>query len=153
MAKRTPIEVKKLNGTFRDDRYLPDYARLDTVKNIPTPPATLSKAAHEVWYIQVSAMQQMRTLTEADFVLLELFCEQKALYNKALKRLNDDDELVDETNNGATKMISQYIKIMDGAIRNMIDLSKKLGFSPLDRSSIGVTPSQPNDPLKELLKK
>jgi P27 family predicted phage terminase small subunit len=152
MSKHTPVEVKKLNGTFRDDRHLPDYARLPVVENTPYPPPTLPEKAHPVWYAQVTAMQQMRTLTEADFVLLEAFCYQKYLYDKAVKELANED-LIDETNNGSTKMVSLYIKIQNDAIANMMNLSKKLGFSPLDRTGIGVKDSSPNDPLSGLLKK
>ena len=152
MAKQTPVEVKKLNGTFRDDRHLPDYAKLPPVENIPMPPPTLNPKAHYVWYTQVSAMQTMQTLTAADYTLLELFCEQKYLYDRAVKELMNDD-LIDETNNGSTKMVSLYIKIQNDAINNMLNLSKALGFSPLHRSSIGVKASMPNDPLKDLLKK
>ena len=76
----------------------------------------------------------------------------KYLYDRAVKELQNDD-LLDETNNGSTKMVSLYIKIQNDAITNMINLSKKLGFSPLDRSSIGVKSSEPNDPLNGLMKR
>ena len=152
MAKRTPIEIKKLNGTFRDDRQLPDYARLDAMDITPMPPPTLHEKAHQTWYTQVSAMQQMKTLTVADLVLLEAFCYQKYLYDISISKIMED-ALIDETNNGSTKMVSLYIKIQNDAITNMINLSKKLGFSPLDRSSIGVKSSEPNDPLNGLMKR
>ena len=152
MAKRTPIEVQKINGKFRDDKHLPDYAKLPAIENIPMPPPTLNEAAHYVWYSQVSAMQAMRILTATDYILLELFCQQKYLYDMAVESMITSP-LVEKTNKDTTKMVNLYIKIQNDAIRNMMDLSKKLGFSPLDRSSIGVKDSQPNDPLKDLLKK
>jgi P27 family predicted phage terminase small subunit len=152
MAKHTTVEVKKLKGTFRDDRHLPDYARLETVESVPMPPPTLNKEAHYVWYAQVTAMQQMKTLTHADFVLLELFCQQKYIYDRAVKEMANDD-LITDTNNGTTIMINPLIKMQTDALNNMLNLSKTLGFSPLHRTSIGVKDSQPNDPLKDLLKK
>lgn len=152
MSKHTPVEVKKLKGTFRDDRHLPDHAKLTPIENIPMPPPTLNEKAHYVWYAQVSAMQKMRILTEADYILLELFCEEKYIYDKAVKALRSED-LIDETNNGLTKMVNLHVRIKNDAIKNMIDLSKKLGFSPLDRSSIGVNNSIPNDPLETIIKK
>lgn len=152
MSKHTPIEVKKLKGTFRDDRHLPYHAQLPTVENIPMPPPTLNEKAHYVWYSQVAAMQKMRILTEADYILLELFCEEKYIYDKAVKALRSED-LIDETNNGLTKMVNLHVRIKNDAIKNMIDLSKKLGFSPLDRSGIGVNNSIPNDPLAGIIKK
>lgn len=152
MSKHTPVEVKKLKGTFRDDRHLPDYAKLPTVEHLPMPPPTLNEKAHYVWYAQASAMRDMGLLTTADYTLLELFCEEKYMYDKAVKALRSED-LIDETNNGLTKMVNLHVRIKNDAIKNMIDLAKKLGLSPLDRTNIGVTSSQPNDPLKDLLKK
>ena len=65
--------------------------------------------------------------------------------------LNED--FITDTNNGTTIMINPLIKMQTDALNNMLNLSKKLGFSPLDRTGIGVKDSQPNDPLKDLLKK
>jgi P27 family predicted phage terminase small subunit len=152
MSRHTPVEVKKLKGTFRDDRHMPDYAKLPTVENIPMPPPTLSEGAHDVWYSQVTSMKTMGILTTADFTLLEIFCEQKHIYDCAVKEMRGQKSVID-TNGGATKMINPLIKIQTDALRNLMDLSKKLGLSPLDRTNIGVKDSQPNDPLKDLLKK
>ena len=152
MAKRTPIEVQKINGKFRDDKNLPDYARLPPVENIPMPPPTLNEDAHYVWYSQVSAMQSMKTLTHADYILLELFCQQKYLYDMAVKAMIDS-ALIEKTNKDTTKMVNLHIKIQNDAINNMLNLSKRLGFSPLDRSVIGVNNSIPNDPLSGIIKK
>lgn len=151
MGKRKLPEQKKQDGTWRDDRHLPDAVQVDPVQRLPMPPATLHRDAHQYWNVQASALLEMKVLSSADLILLEAFCNEKLKYDRAGKLLEDED-MVDETNAGTTKMVNLHLRIQDQALTNMLNISKKFGFSPLDRMDIGAAKSDKADPLKKYIK-
>jgi len=147
-GKKKLPEIHIRDGTYRQDRHLPDMAKGDPVTQIPMPPPSLHKDAHAIWYSQAAALVEMRTLTSADHILLESFCNEKLKYDRATEALEYDD-MIQETNNGSTQMVSLYIKIQNDCLKNMIELSKRFGFDPLSRTSIGVSKSDKKDVFKD----
>ena len=152
MSRKVLPEIKKQNGTWRDDRHLPDAAAAPPVQRLPLPPSSLHKDAHQYWNVQASALMEMKVLTSGDLILLEAFCNEKLKYDRAGRALEDED-MIDETNGGSTKMVNLHIKIQNDALNNLLNISKRFGFDPLSRMDIGVKKSDPADPGAKFLDK
>lgn len=117
---------------------------------INSPPPSLEKDAHSLWYTQSEALSQMGILSFGDSVLLEAYCKYKLQYDKITKQLEDEDFVI-QTNDGKTDTINPLIRLQSEIFNHLLKLSQRFGFDPLSRSSINITSSLDNDPLKDLL--
>lgn len=141
--------VKERQGTLRPSR-VNNTAPAANDNIIHTPPDTLDKEAHHIWYAQSEALRQMGILSFGDQVLLEAYCRYKLQYDRITQQLESEDFII-QTNDGKTDAINPLIKLQSQIFEHLLKLSQRFGFDPLSRSSINTTPRLPNDPLGDEL--
>lgn len=141
--------VKERQGTLRPSR-INNVAPVVKSDIILSPPPSLDKDAHGIWYAQSEALRQMGILSFGDSALLEAYCRYKLQYDKITKQLEDEDFII-QTNDGKTDVINPLIKLQSEIFGHLLKLSQRFGFDPLSRSSINTTSSLPSDPLGDEL--
>jgi len=141
--------VKQQQKTLRPSR-INNTAPVLSNSVINSPPETLEKEAHAIWYAQSEALRQMGILSFADSVLLEAYCKYKLQYDRVTKQLEDEDFII-QTNDGKTDAINPLIRLQSEIFNHLLKLSQRFGFDPLSRSSINTTSSPNSDPLRDLL--
>lgn len=154
---KKPIEQHKRDGTFRDDRHLPDtvsnYAEKKTI--VPMPPASLPKDAEKFWYSTVGYLIDNDIYTDGDNALIETLCMRLHIQERAYEELKNSDLVLELVNaKGAEyRQINPASTILNSVTDDIIKICAHLGMSPTARTNIGVNNKAPNDPLKNLLKK
>lgn len=175
---RKPVEIHKAEGTYRADRHLPDAAEAPKFIEVPLPPpcfgrlrkvkknaedkeridAARTQALHEIWYATCHALVDMRLMTVADLVLVEMYCREvflmRTAYEKAME-VQDDFIMETQNENGTLKRqtINAWIGLYHASGKRCMEIGARLGFSPMDRTKIGVGYSDKKDPAAHLLKK
>ena len=140
------------DGTYRDDRQLPDQVVPEPVLTIPLAPAHLSDDAKTCWKNICVFMAQNKLLTNGDLLLVEMLSINYDLVRRCYEQLNKED-LVErlEGKNGEYLQKNPHHLVLLETQKEILQISKQLGLSPLARTSIGVRFSAPDDPLGELL--
>lgn len=133
MRPRTPTELHRLNGTFRQDRH---GGRLDAA---PLPgmldkPGNLSPAAGALWD-EIAATLPPGTLAAIDAAALTACCEWFARWKDLDRRLQtgDGDEY-------------KLLTLAAVASKQFAALAAKFGLSPCDRAKL-TAPPPPTNPV------
>lgn len=117
---RKPVNIKKFDGTFREDRE-PELAPVaDAVSSdmVLDPPSYLSREAKKHWIEYAPKLQKMGTLGTCDLGLFEMLCQSYGLYREMLAALYHND------NNGRSRTMKKYLQDRDHNSRNMGELTR-----------------------------
>ena len=143
---RKPTAIKKLTGTFRNDRAYPGEPQLGVC--FPDKPEWLdSDPLSSQLFDQVSKyMVEMSVSTSVDGLAISMLADQVALYLRLRGTLLEDGEMI-ESPNSAGEMIMKAppaIVPMNQSFVNITRLMREYGLTASSRSSLA-TRDQPSD--------
>lgn len=147
-----PIEAHRLAGN-PSKKQLPDAPMpgegLEGSSSIPEPPQTLNDAGASLWYHVWTAGRQWLA-PESDRTIVTLLCEAQDEYDEIRQKLSSGE--VDRyytTANG--QMVTHPLVTQLGNLRTqMTAWLAAIGFSPSDRSRLGLAEVRVRDELDEL---
>jgi|TARA_R100000655_G_scaffold51305_1_gene88965 P27 family predicted phage terminase small subunit len=149
--KRKPTELKKQIGTYKDCRNNPNEPKLPI--SIPNMPKYFDEFAKEAFeFLGVKAFE-MRILTEADKLALELLSESYSEYRKAINIIKEEGmtyKVIDSNGNINYKARPENI-IKDKAMNRMKSLIVEFGFTPSSRARVNSQKEGPIDTIAELI--
>lgn len=112
------------------------------ITGIPRPPAGLNVCAKAEWKRVAKNLADAGLLTTLDRSMLEAYCIQYAIHQKAAKAVSDAKSLIYKTQSGFVAAIPQ-VGIMNKALEQMRHLCRELGMTPGSRGRISV-PEKPD---------
>lgn len=115
---------------------------------LPQPPNYLEKDAKEEWFRVTAELAALKILTNVDISLLAAFCQEVALYRKAIKKMRGKEVI---TAMNGTMMPNPWVGIAHKALDAANKLSAKYGFTPADRTRIGTPPAKEEDPFDQFM--
>lgn len=131
---RKPVNIKKLEGTFRRDRDAnKDLIDFGHVINAGEPPAYFNEFQKKEFEYITSVLIRNNILQTTDINLVISYCIEANNYFKMEKKLRD---------NGITALSKGKIilrpeaKFMNDSFNRMIKITEKLGLSPVDRMKL-----------------
>ena len=119
------------------------------------PPRTLSPAAKKEWRRVVRLYRQLdaEVINDMDVNLLAVYCENVAIFQAAEAR-SQEQPLADFDAEGMRWIENPYLKIMDGAAKNIMKAAEQLCLSPVGRARMGVMAAKREraaDPMEQWL--
>ncbi len=145
--KPKPTALKMLEGTYRKDRASGKEPEPGPLTG--NPPAHLNKEAKKHWKETFKLLAGVGVLTEMDADTLSLYCESKARWVYAKKKLEKDGLVI--TTQSGFPVQSPWLQICNKSHENMLKLAIEFGMTPSSRTRIKVDlPEEPSDPMAAL---
>jgi len=137
-----PTALKQLQGTLRKDRTNANEPKPEALsKGIPK---HLSKEARKYWQESFKLLDGAGILAVTDTDSLALYCETKARWIHAKKRL-EKDGLVIKAQSGFPVQ-NPYLQIMNKSHEQMMKLIVEFGMTPAARTKVNATPKDDEEP-------
>lgn len=134
---RTPTALKLLKGGGQAKRLgangEPEPNLLDSLE----PPEHLRPRSAAVWREVAPMLREMKVLTVADVIALEMLSDAVADYR--LARANCGDQFVASTPKGG-QMLSQWVVAMQMSCKRAEGFMAKFGMDPVARSRVLIGP-------------
>ena len=144
-----PTALKVLQGN-PGRRVLPKREAKPRVM-VPKAPTHLTREAKAHWPEIAEKLARVGLLTEIDGEALGAYCEARAIWVKAKKKLSEEGVTVTSPN-GYT-MPSPSFTVVNKAFLTMYRMWMEFGMTPSSRSKIDATgPIEEVDPFEELLR-
>ncbi len=149
--------MKVLRNTVRKDRTNPKEPKLPP--SLPAPPMNLDDIARRAWDQVGKTLVNMRVLTDADQMGLQLICEAYADYIQTRECLRDPTgEFVGfyeaENEDGEKKLFSHPMLGATTRIRReLMAYLAEYGLTPASRSKVSFLTDSEEDPFENFLKK
>lgn len=130
---RKPDKLKKLEGTFRDDR--------DRSNDVPKFPSVIDPGIAPVWFNEMQVEQfeiitseliRVNLMESIDINLVVAYCVEISNYYHAAQKINDNYTIF----NKGKISINPYFKIKNESLTNALRIGSKFGFSPADRQKL-----------------
>ncbi|MCE6992090.1 phage terminase small subunit P27 family [Dyadobacter sp. CY323] len=167
----TPTAIKKLTGTFREDRANKHEMMPSVLEFAPKAPGVLSRDGKKVWDSVTQELAVLKMLHRVDLELLAAYCNEMATYWDACKAIKKEGavirpakkesitiKLTKEGNpeiakpeNEGYPIQNPWVSIRNTALKNAQGLANQFGFTPAARARLRVEPPQEKDPLDEIL--
>lgn len=119
------------------------------------PPRGLSPEAKKEWRRVVKLYRQLdqEVINDLDVNLLAAYCENVAIFQKA-ETAYQGEKLAKFDYDGMKWIENPYIRIMDGAAKNIMKAAEQLCMSPVGRARMGVLAAKKQkaaDPMEQYL--
>lgn len=119
------------------------------------PPRSLSPAAKKEWRRVVKLYRQLdhEVINDLDINLLATYCENVAIF-QAAEAAYQEKPLTEFDSENMRWIENPYLKIMDGAGRNIMKAAEQLCLSPVGRARMGVMAAKKEraaDPMEQWL--
>lgn len=148
-GRRTPSNIQKLQGTYRDRERLNNEMQPPVIKDSVEPPSKLvNDFANDEWLRITKVLSALNMLAETDLSLLLSYCNECGAYYEAMEYIKDNGFYQETKANG--KIISSAYTIANRSLANMIKLSDKFGFNPAARTKIEMPEQKDDDPFDNL---
>ncbi len=134
--KPIPTQIKKMQGTLEKSRV--NKAEPDLPVSIPKIPDYFDKYAIEAFEFLGVKTYEMRIVTEADKMALELLAESYSEYRKAIEIIKDKGltySIRDRSGNEIIKPRPENL-IKDKAMNRMRSLLTEFGLTPSSRARV-----------------
>ncbi len=148
-----PTALKKLEGTFRDDRVLKNEMMPAKIEFAPSAPTYLSRDAKREWKSVCNELIRLDMLHGVDLPLLSAYCQEMSNYIEAEKRLRKEGRTIEFRKQDGSKysMPSPWISIKNSALKNAQGLASQFGFTPAARTKIAAEGQEAGDPFEKML--
>ena len=146
MGKK-PSKIKKLEGTFRNDRAPKNEMQPNKVGDVVVPKNLINDFAEKEWMTQTNALTDLGMLVETDLSMLLAYCNEIGIYFDCISKVKATGYTQESKANG--EVISSFMKVGNTALNNAIKLSDKFGFNPAARTKIEAPPKPPTDILDD----
>lgn len=142
VGRKPQLSVVIDNETGRRTKAVMDARKAGEVTGASsklTPPRELSKAAKKEWRRVVKLYRQLdaEVINDLDVNLLAAYCENVAIFKEAETRYQEEP-LAKWSAEDQKWVESPYLKIMDGAAKNIMKAAEQLCLSPVGRARMGV---------------
>jgi P27 family predicted phage terminase small subunit len=138
--KPLPRKFHVLNGTDRPCRRNDSEPVPDEFKDIPKPPAHLSKTAKKEWERMSKVLYSSGLLTQLDYSEFAIYCQSWGRWVDAEKKISDTSMVV-KTANG-NPINNPYMNIANTAMRDCHKFLSEFGMTPSSRTKIKVENQQ-----------
>lgn len=137
---KQPKELKKLKGTYRKYKDLPNEMSAAPLLTIPTPPNDLPAPTHDTWNKICAQLAVLKILTPLDLDAIKQYCFQKHMMDTAMEKLNTEGYTVIMTNKagGSYPVKSPWVSIYNEAATQVNRIGQQFGMSPSARTKISV---------------
>ena len=148
-GKKTPNEIKKVQGTYRTNEAPQNPFVPDQFDGVPEPPDDLGKIGKMIWQGTVKELHEKGMLYNIDIPMLHIYCQEYDNYQEAEKKLRTEGRVVEQTNkNGSTNLVqSPWINIKSKSWEVIKSLSLQFGLTPVSRNKIELPKKEDGDPL------
>ena len=142
--KRLPTEIKKQRGTLRADRVNDKEPQLESYK--PAIPNWLDEEGKSAFVDLSNILFDMKVLTKADKLALELLSDAYSEYKKAKDVINKFGQTQEVTSReGNTKtMLRPELQIANQSFVRIFQLLKEFGLTPSSRAKVNALENQGN---------
>lgn len=148
-----PRELKKMQGTLRPDRELPDAMEPEKLVGVPVPPADLDEVGQTTWMATATQLHSLGVLSGLDLAMLKEYCYQISIMERAKIFLKDGLTIMMENKGGGKYEVkSPYIAIYNEALTHANRLAQQYGLTPSSRQKITANPKkdESKDPWSDL---
>lgn len=154
---KKPKALKRLNGTYREDRELEHPMDVDSITSAVEVPKSLDRdEARNLWGMLTTKFSNLGMLSELDLPLLEVMCKEYQRYLDYEDEIEKKGDVVILKNKSGHKYPKEnpYLKLREKALNRFVQIACKFGLTPSDRSSIIMGDDKSKkDPLEEHLSK
>tara|TARA_Y100000114_G_C11760878_1_gene329621 strand:- start:3754 stop:4227 length:474 start_codon:yes stop_codon:yes gene_type:complete len=143
-VKRLPTEIKKQRGTLRADRVNDKEPQLESYK--PAIPNWLDEEGKSAFVDLSNILFDMKVLTKADKLALELLSDAYSEYKKAkdvISKLGQTQEVTSREGNTKT-MLRPELQIANQSFVRIFQLLKEFGLTPSSRAKVNALENQGN---------
>jgi P27 family predicted phage terminase small subunit len=147
--KPVPIELKILRGNPGKRPIANDAPRADGT--IPECPKYLKGEARREWKRITQELANLRVISAADRVSIELYCDAYARWRYAREQIEDDSSMIMTTEKGY-QIQSPWVSIANGAVAQMQKFLSEYGLTASSRAKVKVEKPQ-EESLTDKLKK
>lgn len=142
MAKRTPIEIHKLRGTYRKTRHGASSGAVSDY-GAPECPAWLTDDAKAVWHEFAPMLQSRGVLTQPDSMALQVLCTTFAEWRQLCQDIAGEGVTYEcRTEAGALmRRPNPKMAMRSDAQRRLTAVLAEFGLSPAARSKAGTAPA------------
>ena len=130
---RKPDKIKKLEGTYRNDRDRSDEVpKFPVIIDAGEAPEYFTPQQKSEFKFITGELIRINLLESVDMNLIVAYCVVAAQFHDASKKLNQNYTMY----NAGKIIISPYFKIQQDSLKSMMAIGSKLGFSPVDRQKL-----------------
>ena len=135
MNPKKPIEIKKLEGTYRKDR---DKGRLEVVKldSIPETPEYLSEVAKDYFVNVCNTLLEYDLLSAADVLLVVQLSQALELQQTAYENIKDGQAVQLSPNKYQT--VAGWFSVWEKTSKKIAELSNLFGLNPSAREKFNI---------------
>lgn len=131
-----PSNLKLVAGTARAGRMNGAEPEPDLVEDLAAP-AHLEARSRAVWDELAPMLRELKVLTVADLVALEILCDALADYRYARKQRGD--RFVGTSPKTGAQMLDQWLVASGMAAKRAEDFMSKFGMDPVSRARVMVS--------------
>jgi P27 family predicted phage terminase small subunit len=147
---RKPVDLKKIEGTFRADRNLEQPMLVELSVGVPQPPAHLNPLGFEYWDITCKELLNNNLLAGADLGLVAGYCNELGLYKSACEMTEKEGVVI--VNRFGEQVVNPWYNVRSAALKQATQMGQLFGITPSARAKIETGNVKPVSKL-ELLKK
>jgi len=147
---RKPVDLKKIEGTFRADRNLEQPMLVELSAGVPQPPAHLNPLGFEYWDITCKELLNNNLLAGADLGLVAGYCNELGLYKSACEITEKEGVVI--VNRFGDQVVNPWYNVRSAALKQATQMGQLFGITPSARAKIETGNVKPVSKL-ELLKK
>lgn len=151
MTVKKPTVLKLMEGTQRPDRT--NEAEPDLDVQSPDMPAWLSPKAKTVWKGLTSILVDMRVLTKADKIALEMVCSTYSDWRDAVAFVNKNGQTYETVTPAGDIMHRPYpqVTIASDSYKRLMAGIQQFGLTPATRSNVSAKDVVSTDPVAEFM--
>ena len=150
-----PTAMKRIEGTYRQDRALPQEVEPRRLAAVPDPPENLTDMARREWYVVCDWLLEVGNLAFTDISLVAAYCNEMSLYWEYDKKLKAKGETIVYKNQLGEVLrvqVNPYVSMRKSALDSALRLAGQFGFTPSARTRIkSGNQTDKADPLQDLL--
>lgn len=132
-----PKELKKLEGTYREDRD-GGVLQFEKITEIPKAPTQLTRTAKKIWKEITEVMITAQVLETIDIHTVAMLCEELATYYEMNKVIKKHGYTYRNQHNNLVKR--PEVTIRREAHEAAKSLAAQLGLTPAARQNYGISP-------------
>lgn len=149
---RKPTVMKILEGTYREDRAMPNEPKPEVIAIPPPMPEGLNEYGQKEWEKMTLELSKLGMLTTIDTSQLAAYCNEIGNYwecefsrKKVIVR-----EDTDEGKEAAALFYKNYFDMAQKHLKAAKDIAIQFGFTPASRTRINVPKEKERSKLDEL---
>ena len=152
-GKKTPNEIKKIQGTQRSNEALNNPFVPDGFGGIPVAPEDLGASGSKIWDVTVRELHDKGMLTKIELGIIKQYCISYEMIEQCNKEIKDNGFIIEHTNKAkeTNRIQNPAVIILNKYMDTFIKISDRFGLNPLARNKIEVPEKPKEDDITKLL--